>query len=103
MRRNINSDMCFHFRLFTEKFHKIFQKIQKIPFLGQFWSLLRKIRSLRIFLEHRTQTVFSFPKVLKHAKKLERNNEPLLRETVNDRQTKGQADILLPSYYARVQ
>ena len=53
LHRNINSNMIFHFNLFLKKINdRIFHKMRKITFWGNFWSFLSKIGPNKIFTKN---------------------------------------------------
>ena len=97
---NINSNISFHFRLYTRKTNdKTFLKIQKEAILGSFWVFLTKFGQKWIFLEKRALSVFRYSNYLSLRQKLEKTIQQFLRKTPNwctDRQTDN-GDFTRPS------
>ena len=93
---NTNNNISFHSRLFPRKTNeKLFQKVQKEPYLGPFWALFTQIGQKWIFLEKRAMSVFRYSNYLSLCQKSEKTIEQFLRKTPNwwtDRQTDRATD-----------
>ena len=70
---NTNNNISFHSRLFPRKTNeKLFQKVQKEPYLGPFWVLFTQIGQKWIFLEKRAMSVFRYSNYLSLCQKSEK-------------------------------
>ena len=95
---NTNNNISFHSRLFPRKTNeKLFQKVQKEPYLGPFWALFTQIGQKWIFLEKRAMSVFRYSNYLSSCQKSEKNYWAISEENtkLRDRQT-DDVDFIRP-------